>query len=116
MPPKLLPASEKGELAMSMKLYVGNLSYETSETELKELFAAIGTVESVAIINDRYSGMSKGFGFVEMSTPAEGELAITELNGKTLHSREIVVNEARAKTDRGGPRGGRPQGRGGRSY
>ena len=101
---------------MSMKLYVGGLPYETSEAELKELFSGVGTVESVKIITDRYSGMSKGFGFVEMATRAEGELAITELNGKTLHNRTIVVNEAREREARGGPGGGGPRGRGGRSY
>ncbi len=101
---------------MSMKLYVGSLPYETSEAELKELFSGIGTVESVKIITDRYSGMSKGFGFVEMASRAEGELAITELNGKTLHNRTIVVNEAREREARRGPGGGEPRGRGGRSY
>jgi RNA recognition motif-containing protein len=101
---------------MSIKLYVGNLSYETSEAELRERFAAIGTVESVKIITDRYSGMSKGFGFVEMSSRAEGELAIKELNGKTLHNRTIVVNEAREKAAGEGPGGGGPRGRGRRSF
>ncbi len=91
---------------MTMKLYVGNLSYETSEEELTQLFAPIGKVESVKIITDRYSGISKGFGFVEMSSRPEGELAIKDLNGKTLHNRTIVVNEARARTGAGRPGGG----------
>jgi len=100
---------------MSMKLYVGNLSYETTESELNELFSTMGTVESVKIITDPYSGMSKGFGFVEMSTREQGEMAIRELNGKSLRNRTIVVNEARPRKPRGGPGGGgRHQGAGGR--
>jgi len=99
---------------MSMKLYVGNLSYETSEEELNQLFAPMGKVESVKIISDRYSGISKGFGFVEMSSRAEGEAAIKELNGKTLHNRTIVVNEAKARTSGGRPGGGGGGGRDGR--
>lgn len=98
---------------MPMKLYVGNLSYETTESELNELFSTIGTVESVKVITDPYSGMSKGFGFVEMSTREQGEMAIKELNGKTVRNRTIVVNEARPRKQRGGPGGGRPHGGGG---
>ena len=97
---------------MSMKLYVGNLSFETSESELKDLFTPFGEVESVKIITDRYSGAPKGFGFVEMSTRAEGEKAINELNGKMLRNREIIVNRARPQKSRGGFGGGRQRGGG----
>ena len=92
---------------MSMKLYVGNLSYETNESELNEIFIPFGEVESVKIITDRYTGASKGFGFVEMSTRKDGELAIKELNGKTVRNNQIIVNEARPRTTRGGGGAGR---------
>lgn len=100
---------------MSMKLYVGNLSYDISEIELKELFAPFGEVESVKIITDQYTGKGKGFGFIEMSTRSEGEQAISELNGREVKNRKLTVNEARPKTARGGfgDRGG--SGRGGLS-
>lgn len=83
-----------------MKLYVGNLAYSTTETELNELFSACGTAVSVKIISDQYSGQSKGFGFVEMSSRSEGHKAMEELNGNTVGNRAMVVNEARpqAKT------------------
>jgi RNA recognition motif-containing protein len=86
-----------------MKIYVGNLSYDVTEEELKQEFLAYGEVTSVSIITDKYSGRPKGFGFVEMASKAEAEAAITGLNGKTLKERTIVVNEARPRTDsRGG--------------
>jgi len=86
-----------------MKIYVGNLSYEVTEEELKQEFMAFGEVASVNIITDRDSGRTKGFGFVEMASKSEAEAAITGLNGKTLKERTIVVNEARPRTDnRGG--------------
>jgi RNA recognition motif-containing protein len=91
---------------MSMNLYVGNLSSETTESELKDLFAQFGEVESAKIITDRHSGNPKGFGFVEMSSRSEGEKAITELNGKLVHNREIAVNRARPKKPRRGFDGG----------
>ena len=91
---------------MSRKLYVGGLSFETTDAELRTLFEQVGTVESATIITDRYSGRSKGFGFVEMSTDAAARQAITELNGKTLGERTITVEEARPpRESRGGPRG-----------
>ena len=105
-----------------MKIYVGNLSYEVTEEDLKHEFEQSGQVESVSIINDKYSGRSKGFGFVEMSSDIEGKTAIEGLNGKELKGRAINVNEARARTenhhDRGGFGGGRKSGRqgGGRRY
>ncbi len=86
-----------------MKLYVGNLSYEITEEDLRQEFGAFGEVTSANIITDKYSGRPKGFGFVEMASKAEAEAAITGLNGKTLKERTIMVNEARPRTDsRGG--------------
>ncbi|MBA3037072.1 MAG: RNA-binding protein [Desulfobacterium sp.] len=106
-----------------MKIYVGNLSYEVNEDDLRQAFEQLGQVDSVSIINDKYSGRSKGFGFVEMPSDAEGQAAIEGLNGKELKGRAINVNEARPREDRGdrGDRGGRggrtgkpPYGGGGR--
>jgi RNA recognition motif-containing protein len=86
-----------------MRIYVGNLSYEITEEDLRQEFVAFGEITSVNIITDRDSGRPKGFGFVEMDSKAEAEAAITGLNGKTLKERTIVVNEARPRTDnRGG--------------
>jgi RNA recognition motif-containing protein len=85
---------------MDLKLYVGNLSYETTEDDLRTLFSGAGTVTSVALIKDRYSGQSKGFAFVEMSNQTEAEEAIKLFNGKTLGSREIKVNKARPPEER----------------
>lgn len=87
-----------------MNIYVGNLSHELTEEELKQAFEDFGQVESAKIITDRYSGVSRGFGFVEMPTKAEAEAAIAELNGKDLKGRTLTVNEARPRTE--GPRGG----------
>ena len=97
---------------MSMKLYVGNLAFQTSSSDLQELFAQAGTVESASIIEDRDTGRSRGFGFVEMATKEEGEAAISQLNGKEFNGRNLTVNEARPREDRGG-RGGGGGGRGG---
>ena len=86
-----------------MKIYVGNLSYEVTEQDLRQEFEAFGQITSVDIITDKHSGQPKGFGFVEMATKSEGEAAIAGLNGKTLKERAVVVNEARPRTDnRGG--------------
>ena len=87
---------------MDVKLYVGNLPYSASEEELRALFERAGTVNSVNIITDRDSGRSKGFAFVEMSTQAEAEEAIKLLNGYNLNEREIKVNLARPREERGG--------------
>lgn len=87
-----------------MNIYCGNLSHELTEEELREAFEAFGEVTSAKIITDRYSGVSRGFGFVEMSEKAEAEAAIAELNGKELKGRTVTVNEARPRTE--GPRGG----------
>lgn len=85
---------------MDVKLYVGNLSYETTEEDLQELFAAAGTVKSVSLIKDRDTGRSKGFAFVEMGSQSEAEEAIKALDGKMVGSREIKVNKARPPEDR----------------
>src|SRR2546430_11292980 len=95
---------------MTMKLYVGNLAFETSSTELQNLFATVGTVESVALIEDRETGRSRGFGFVEMSTKEEGAAAVAQFNGKDLGGRTLKVNEAKPREDRGGNGGGRTDG------
>ena len=90
---------------MSMKLYVGNLSFQTSSDELQTLFAQAGTVESAAVVEDRDTGRSRGFGFVEMSSKEEGQKAIEQFNGQDLNGRNLNVNEAKPREDRGG--GGR---------
>jgi cold-inducible RNA-binding protein len=97
---------------MSMKLYVGNLSFQTSSDDLQELFAQAGTVESVSIIEDRETGRSRGFGFVEMSSKEEGTAAIEQFNGKEVNGRSLNVNEAKPREERGG--GNRNGGGGGR--
>jgi len=98
---------------MAKKLYVGGLSYDTSEETLKDTFAQAGTVETATIIIDKMSGRSKGFGFVEMSTEEEAQKAIEILNGKELDGRTLTVNEARPMTERS-PR--RDFNRGGRGF
>jgi len=89
-----------------MNIYVGNLSYQTSEDDLRAAFAAHGEVTSVAIISDRYSGQSRGFGFVEMANAEEAKTAISTLDGTDLSGRQLKVNEARPRADRGGEGGG----------
>jgi cold-inducible RNA-binding protein len=95
-----------------MKIYVGNLSYEVTEEDLRMALEQFGKVESIAIIKDKYTGQSKGFGFVEMPSKAEGQSAIEGLNGKDLKGRALNVNEARPRTESRG-RGGYGGGRGG---
>ena len=97
---------------MSMKLYVGNLAFKTSSEDLQQLFAQAGTVESASVVEDRDTGRSRGFGFVEMASKEEGEAAITQFNGKEVDGRNLTVNEARPREDRGN-RGGGGGGRGG---
>ena len=93
-----------------MKIYVGNLSFETSNQDLSELFGNIGTVESATIIEDRETGRSRGFGFIEMGSKAEGENAIAQLDGKEVDGRSLKVNEAKPRENRengnGANRGG----------
>ncbi len=112
---------------MESKLYVGNLSYSTTEDDLRTLFTEAGTVSSVALIKDRDSGQSKGFAFIEMSTQVEAEKAISMFNGRQVGDRELKVSLARPREDRpgggggfgnrGGNRGGhRPQRGGGKRY
>ena len=98
---------------MGKKLYVGNLSYQMDSSELEQLFGAHGTVVSAQIINDRDTGRSKGFGFVEMGTDEEAQAAIAALNGQEHSGRALTVNEARPREDRGGGGGGRGFGGGG---
>ena len=99
---------------MSMKLYVGNLSFNTSGEDLQELFAQVGTVESATVVEDRETGRSRGFGFVEMATNEEGQAAIQQFNGKEVGGRALNVNEAKPREERGGGnRGGFGGGRNG---
>ncbi|MCG6875275.1 MAG: RNA-binding protein [Betaproteobacteria bacterium] len=101
---------------MGKRLYVGNLSYNISSNDLEQLFATHGTVVSAAVITDRDTGRSKGFGFVEMGTDEEAQAAISALNGKSQDGRNLTVNEARPQENRGGGGfgGGRRGGGGGR--
>jgi RNA recognition motif-containing protein len=93
-------------LTLGKKLYVGNLGYQVSSSELETLFAAFGTVQSAQVIEDRESGRSKGFGFVEMANDQEAQAAIAGLNGKDHDGRPLTVNEARPREERGGGGGG----------
>ncbi len=97
---------------MSTKLYVGNLSFNTTSQDLETLFAGAGSVQSASVIEDRETGRSRGFGFVEMSTAEEAQAAIASFDGKDVDGRNLKVNEARARDNNGGGGGGRG-GRGG---
>lgn len=97
---------------MATKLFIGSLSFNVTEDQLRELFAGVGTVESATIIKDRDTDRSKGFGFVEMATDQEAQAAIKGLNGKELDGRNIIVNVARPKEDRSN----RPSSNGHRRY
>jgi RNA recognition motif-containing protein len=92
--------TKRRTITMAMKLYVGGLAYSVTEQELETLFAEYGKVTSSAVIKDRDSGQSKGFGFVEMTDDAEAKAAIAALNGKEVSGRSIMVNEARPQVDR----------------
>ena len=102
---------------MSNKLYVGGLPYSVTDGQLQEVFSAHGTVESARVISDKFTGQSRGFGFVEMSSGAEAQTAISALNGSQLDGRTLVVNEAKpmANRDNGGGSGGRGNRTGGRN-
>ncbi len=89
-----------------MNIYVGNLAYEVTDEDLEAAFAEYGQIESARVIKDRYSGRSRGFGFVEMSSNSEAETAIQAMNGKDLKGRALTVNEARPREDDGGRGGG----------
>src|SRR4028119_282924 len=97
---------------MGNKLYVGNLSFNTTETDLQDLFAQSGTVNEVLLVQDKFTGKSRGFAFVTMSSDQEAQAAVNEFNGKNVDGRPLTVNEARPREDR--PSGG--GGGGGRSY
>lgn len=99
---------------MNKKLYVGNLSYDTTEDELRGLFATVGAVASVTLLTDRDTGRPKGFGFVEMETAEDAQKAIQTLNGQVLHDRAMKIDEARPPREQGS-RGGYGYDRGGRS-
>jgi RNA recognition motif-containing protein len=98
-----------------MKLYVGNLAFQTSSEDLQQLFAQAGTVESASVVEDRDTGRSRGFGFVEMASKEEGQAAIAQFNGKEVNGRSLTVNEAKPRENRGGGGfgGGRSGGGGG---
>lgn len=97
-----------------MNIYVGNLSYSTKEDDIFDLFSKVGQVDSARIVSDRDTGRSKGFGFVEMADDAQAKEAIEKLNGKEFDGRNLTVNEAKPREDRGGSRGaGRGNDRGG---
>jgi len=98
-----------------MNIYVGNLSYEVTDADLKELFETYGQVSSSSVIKDKFSGQSKGFGFVEMPTDAEAKAALSGLNGRDLKGRTISVDEARPRAGGGGGGGGRGDGGGRRT-
>src|SRR6266542_748767 len=105
---------------MAMKLYVGNLSFQTTSEDIQQLFAQAGTVESATVVEDRDTGRSRGFGFVEMASKEEGQKAIEQFNGTDLNGRNLTVNEARPREDRGNRGGGRGfggnRGGGGRNF
>jgi RNA recognition motif-containing protein len=98
---------------MSIKLYVGNLSFNTSSDDLRDLFAQAGTVESASVVEDRETGRSRGFGFVEMSSKEEGAAVIAQFNGRIVNGRALTVNEAKPRENRA--RGGGGRGSGGTS-
>jgi RNA recognition motif-containing protein len=95
---------------MAAKLFVGNLSFQATEEDLRELFAQAGTVETVRIITDQFTGRPRGFGFVEMATKEEAVKAVEMLNGRLFRDRNLVVDEARPQPQRGGGGGGGPRG------
>ncbi len=101
---------------MGNNLFVGNLPYDVDDTQLQEIFSQAGTVTSAHVVTDKFSGQSRGYGFVEMSSDAEAAQAVTMLNGHDLRGRAMTVNEARPREERGGYRGGGGGGRSGGGY
>ena len=99
-----------------MNIYVGNLSFEVTDDDLRQLFSAHGEVESASVVKDRFSGESRGFGFVEMPAKKDADAAIAALNGTDVKGRSITVNEAKPKAPKSGGGGGGGGGRGGRRY
>jgi RNA recognition motif-containing protein len=99
-----------------MNIYVGNLSFEVTDDDLRQLFSAHGEVESASVVKDRFSGESRGFGFVEMPAKKDADAAIAGLNGTDVKGRSITVNEAKPKAPKSGGGGGGGGGRGGRRY
>jgi len=100
---------------MTIRLFVGNLNFKTSSEDLQELFGQVGEVQSASVVTDRETGRSRGFGFVEMASQEDGQRAIEQFNGKEFNGRNLTVNEARPREDRGGYGGGGGYGnRGGR--
>jgi len=100
----LSKSAKETKKGIAMNIYVGNLAHDVTEDDLRQAFAAFGQVQTATVIKDKFSGESRGFGFVEMPTKTEAQTAITEMNGKDLKGRTLNVNEARPKTDK--PRGG----------
>jgi len=99
-----------------VNIYVGNLSFEVTDEDLQQAFSAFGQIATVSVVKDKFTGQSRGFGFVEMPNPAEAQAAIAGLNGKEIKGRALNINEARPRTEgggRGGGGGGRPGGGGG---
>lgn len=99
---------------MSTKLFVGNLPFQATNTDLEDLFSQVGTVASISLITDKFTGKSRGFGFVEMTDAQEAQQAITRLHGKELHGRALTVNEAKPREERPGERRSSSGGYGGR--
>jgi len=91
---------------MTIRLFVGNLNFKTSSEDLQELFGQVGEVQSASVVTDRETGRSRGFGFVEMASQEDGQRAIEQFNGKEFNGRNLTVNEARPREDRGGYGGG----------
>jgi hypothetical protein len=111
--PQILVKTPFLEAHMGKKLYVGNLTYGVTDSNLLQMFEPHGTVQSAQVIMDRDTGRSKGFGFVEMGSDQEAQAAIAALNGKEVDGRSLTVNEAKPRTEGGGGRGGSGGGRGG---
>jgi cold-inducible RNA-binding protein len=103
----MLHGAKEKSTVMAMKLYVGNLSFQSTSEDLQQLFGQAGTVESATVVEDRDTGRSRGFGFVEMASKEEGEKAIEQFNGTDMNGRNLTVNEARPREDRGNRGGGR---------